>query len=83
MEPFLKVPEDMMVDYCISDVLFLCLFAFSDSGSQSDSSMSSDLRPLSRRQRAGRGRGEEREKGRGAAVERGRGRGGKANRGRR
>ncbi|KAB5587050.1 hypothetical protein PHYPO_G00008460 [Pangasianodon hypophthalmus] len=55
----------------------------SDSGSQSDSSMSSDLRPLSRRQRAGRGRGEEREKGRGAVVERGRGRGGKANRGRR
>ncbi|XP_053350117.1 leukocyte receptor cluster member 8 homolog isoform X1 [Clarias gariepinus] len=56
----------------------------SDSGSQSDSSMSSDLRPLSRRQqRAGRGRGEEREKGRGATGERGRGRGGKANRGRR
>ncbi|XP_060777604.1 leukocyte receptor cluster member 8 homolog [Neoarius graeffei] len=53
----------------------------SDSGSQSDSSMSGDFRPLSRRQRAGRGRGEEREKGRG--VERGRGRGGKANRGRR
>ncbi|GAA6094367.1 leukocyte receptor cluster member 8 homolog isoform X1 [Tachysurus ichikawai] len=55
----------------------------SDSGSQSDSSMSSDLRPFSRRQRAGRGCGEEREKGRGGAVERGRGRGGKGNRGRR
>lgn len=61
------------------DIVSVC----SDSGSQSDSSMSSDLRPLSRRQRAGRGRGEEREKGRGAAVERGRGRGGKVNRGRR
>ncbi|KAL7886522.1 hypothetical protein AOLI_G00042430 [Acnodon oligacanthus] len=53
----------------------------SDSGSLSDSSISSDLRPISRRQqRGGRGRGEERDRGRGG--ERGRGRG-KANRGRR
>ncbi|XP_056300385.1 leukocyte receptor cluster member 8 homolog isoform X1 [Pseudoliparis swirei] len=54
----------------------------SDSGSLSDSSISSDLRPqLSRRsQRGARGRGNDRDRGRG---ERGRGRGGKANRGRR
>ncbi|XP_068612719.1 leukocyte receptor cluster member 8 homolog [Brachionichthys hirsutus] len=56
----------------------------SDSGSQSDGSMSSDLRPqLSRRsQRGGRGRGNGRDRGRGGG-ERGRGRGGKGNRGRR
>ncbi|KAJ0000487.1 hypothetical protein NQD34_012329 [Periophthalmus magnuspinnatus] len=50
---------------------------YSDSGSQSDSSMSSDLRPqLSRRgQKGARGRGNNRD--------RGRGRGSKANRGRR
>lgn len=61
--------------------LKLFLNAPSDSGSQSDSSMSSDLRPqLSRRnQRGARGRGNDRDRGRG---ERGRGRG-KANRGRR
>ncbi|XP_069038622.1 leukocyte receptor cluster member 8 homolog isoform X2 [Lepisosteus oculatus] len=55
----------------------------SDSGSQSDSSISSDLRPqISRRnQKGGRGRGADRERGRGG--ERGRGRGGRANRGRR
>ncbi|XP_061631645.1 leukocyte receptor cluster member 8 homolog isoform X1 [Phyllopteryx taeniolatus] len=54
----------------------------SDSGSQSDNSLSSDLRPqLSRRnQKGGRGRGNDRD--RGHAGERGRGRGGKA-RGRR
>lgn len=61
--------------------LKLFLDAASDSGSQSDSSISSDLRPqLSRRnQRGARGRGNDRDRGRG---ERGRGRG-KANRGRR
>lgn len=60
------------------------LSAPSDSGSQSDSSISSDLRPqLSRRnQRGARGRGNDRDRGRGGG-ERGRGRGGKANRGRR
>uniref|UniRef100_A0A673ASH5 Leukocyte receptor cluster (LRC) member 8 n=1 Tax=Sphaeramia orbicularis TaxID=375764 RepID=A0A673ASH5_9TELE len=55
-----------------------------DSDSQSDSSISSDLRPqLSRRsQKVARGRGNDRDRGRGGG-ERGRGRGGKANRGRR
>lgn len=63
--------------------MFSCLFPASDSDSQSDSSICSDLRPqLSRRgQKGGRGRGNDRDRGRGGG-ERGRGRGGKG-RGRR